>query len=105
VVVALNVAEAKYSAALNVSAVVAARIGATPKLWVPVRISPLNEVHIACVFGMTFPLYDVCGYAVSEHVLFQVDVDRAVNQLTFQPVFHPLGKLLLIIDCTLTFFK
>jgi hypothetical protein len=29
-----------------VSAVVAARIGAVPKLWVAVMSSPMNEVHI-----------------------------------------------------------
>jgi len=46
VVDALMVAEAKYSAALNVSAVVAARIGATPKLCVAVISSPMKEVHI-----------------------------------------------------------
>jgi hypothetical protein len=47
VVVALIVAEAKYKAALNVSAVVAARMGAVPKLWVPVSNWVLKEVHIA----------------------------------------------------------
>jgi len=46
-VLALMVAEVKYRAALKVSAVVAARIGAVPKLWVAVSTSPKNEVHIA----------------------------------------------------------
>jgi hypothetical protein len=54
VVEALIVAEARYNAALNVSAVVAARIGATPKLWVPVRTSDRNEVQRLCVFAMIF---------------------------------------------------
>jgi hypothetical protein len=47
VVEALTVAEAKNNAALKLSTVVAARIGATPKLWVAVINSPINEVHIA----------------------------------------------------------
>jgi len=51
VVDAFTVAEVKYRAALNVSAVVAARIGAVPKLWVAVSTSPKNEVHIAWVFA------------------------------------------------------
>jgi len=56
VVEALIVAEAKYNAALKVSAVEPARVGEAPKLWVAVSNSPLNEVHIACVFAMIFPL-------------------------------------------------
>jgi hypothetical protein len=56
VVEALTVAEAKYNAALKVSAVATPRVGAVPKLWVAVSNSPLNEVHIACVFAMIFPL-------------------------------------------------
>jgi hypothetical protein len=56
VVEALIVADVRYRAALNESAVVAARIGATPKLWVAVSTSPKNEVAIACVFAMMFPL-------------------------------------------------
>jgi hypothetical protein len=55
VVDALMVAEAKYNAALKVSAVEAARIGETPKLWVAVINSPMNEVHIDWVFAMIFP--------------------------------------------------
>jgi hypothetical protein len=55
VVVALTVAEARYRAALNESAVVAARIGATPKLWVAVSTSPKKEVHSDAVFAMMFP--------------------------------------------------
>jgi hypothetical protein len=54
-VAALMVAEVKYSAALNVSAVVAARIGATPKLCVPVINSPMKEVHIEAVFAIISP--------------------------------------------------
>jgi len=50
-----TVAEAKYKAALNVSAVVAARTGATPKLWVAVKTSPRNEVHIDWVLAMRVP--------------------------------------------------
>jgi len=46
VVDAFNVAEAKYKAPLNVSAVEAARIGDAPKLWVAVINSPKNEVHM-----------------------------------------------------------
>jgi len=57
---ALIVADAKYRAALNVSAVVAARIGAVPKLCVAVKTSPKNEVVIACVFAMIVPFL---GYA------------------------------------------
>jgi hypothetical protein len=49
------VEEVKYKAALNVSAVVAARIGAVPKLWVAVMSSPMNEVHMLCVFAMVAP--------------------------------------------------
>ena len=56
VVEALIVDEVRYRAALNVSAVVAARIGAVPKLWVAVKTSLKNEVVIACVFAMIFPL-------------------------------------------------
>ena len=55
VVAALYVAEDKYSAALKVSAVVTARIGAVPKLWVAVRISPIKEVHIDDVFAIVVP--------------------------------------------------
>lgn len=55
VVLALMVAEAKYNAPLNVSAVVAARIGAVPKLWVAVSSSPMKEVHIDWVFAIIFP--------------------------------------------------
>jgi len=55
VVEAFSVAEAKYKAALNVSAVVAARMGDAPKLWVAVINSPKNEVHMDCVFAMIFP--------------------------------------------------
>jgi len=55
VVAALIVAEVRYRAALNVSAVVAARIGAVPKLCVAVNNSPMNEVHIDWVFAMIFP--------------------------------------------------
>jgi hypothetical protein len=46
VVLAFRVAEAKYSAALNVSAVLAARMGEVPKLCVAVISSPRNDVHI-----------------------------------------------------------
>jgi len=55
VVDALTVADVKYKAALNVSAVVAARIGATPKLCVAVRTSPMKEVHIDAVFAIVVP--------------------------------------------------
>jgi hypothetical protein len=55
VVAALIVAEVKYRAALNVSAVVAARMGAVPKLWVAVMSSPMKLVVIACVFAMMAP--------------------------------------------------
>jgi hypothetical protein len=55
VVDALMVAEAKYNAALKVSAVEAARMGETPKLWVAVSNSPMNEVVIDWVFAMIFP--------------------------------------------------
>jgi hypothetical protein len=55
VVAALTVAEAKYNAALKLSTVEAARMGATPKLWVAVINSPINEVHIAWVLAMIFP--------------------------------------------------
>jgi hypothetical protein len=55
VVAALTVAEVKYKAALNVSAVVAARIGAVPKLCVAVSISPMKEVHIDAVFAILVP--------------------------------------------------
>jgi len=55
VVDALMVADAKYNAALKVSAVVAPRIGAVPKLWVAVSSSPMKEVHIDWVFAMIFP--------------------------------------------------
>ena len=55
VVAALYVAEDKYSAALKVSTVVTARIGATPKLCVAVRISPIKEVHIDDVFAIVVP--------------------------------------------------
>jgi hypothetical protein len=51
----LTEAEAKYKAALKVSAVVAARMGATPKLCVAVRISPRKLVAIACVFAISAP--------------------------------------------------
>jgi hypothetical protein len=56
VVDALSVAEAKYNAPLKVSAVVTARIGAVPKLCVAVVNSPINEVHIDCVFAIIYPL-------------------------------------------------
>jgi hypothetical protein len=55
VVAALIVADAKYKAALNVSAVLAARMGEAPKLWVAVISSPRNEVAMLCVFAMIFP--------------------------------------------------
>ena len=47
VVPALIVAEARYSAALKLSAAVDPRMGAVPKLCVAVSSSPMNEVHIA----------------------------------------------------------
>jgi hypothetical protein len=47
VVAALTVAEDRYSAALNESPV------PVVKLCVPVSSSPINEVHIACVFAMS----------------------------------------------------
>jgi hypothetical protein len=56
VVAAFTVAEVRYKAALNVSAVEAARIGEAPKLWVAVNTSPKKEVVSACVFAMIFPL-------------------------------------------------
>jgi hypothetical protein len=49
------VAVVKYNAPLNVSAVVAARIGAVPKLCVAVSNSPMKEVHIEAVFAMINP--------------------------------------------------
>ena len=49
---ALTVAEAKYKAALKVSAVVAARTTPVPKLWWPTSSSPLKLVQRACVFAM-----------------------------------------------------
>jgi hypothetical protein len=55
VVAALYVAEDKYSAALKVSAVVTARIGATPKLCVAVINSAIKEVHIDDVFDILVP--------------------------------------------------
>jgi len=55
VVEALTVAEVRYNAALNVSAVVAARIGAVPKLWVAVMSSPMKLVVMLCVLAMVFP--------------------------------------------------
>jgi hypothetical protein len=55
VVEALIVADAKYKAALNTSAVVAARIGETPKLWVAVNSSPMKLVVIVCVFAIVVP--------------------------------------------------
>ena len=42
--VALSVAADVYRAILNVSAAVEARITPTPKLWMPSRISTLNDV-------------------------------------------------------------
>jgi hypothetical protein len=47
VVPALIVADDRYSAALNESPV------PVVKLCVPVNNSPINEVHIACVFAMS----------------------------------------------------
>ena len=47
VVEALMVALAKYKAALNVSAVVAARTTPVPKLWWPTSNSPLKLVQRA----------------------------------------------------------
>ena len=44
---ALTVADAKYKAALKVSAVVAARITPVPKLWWPTSSSPLKLVQRA----------------------------------------------------------
>ena len=55
VVEALMVAEVRYSAALNVSAVLVARTGAAPKLCVQVSNSPMKEVHIEAVFAMINP--------------------------------------------------
>ena len=52
---ALTVAEAKYKAALNVSAVVAARTTPVPKLWWPTSSSPLKLVQRACVLAMIVP--------------------------------------------------
>jgi hypothetical protein len=52
----LTVAEAKYKAALNVSAAVDARVTPVPKLCVPVKSSPLNDVHIACVLAIDISL-------------------------------------------------
>jgi hypothetical protein len=49
------VAVVTYNAAFNVSAVLAARIGEAPKLWVAVISSPRNEVAMLCVFAMIFP--------------------------------------------------
>ena len=47
VVEALSVAEARYNAALNVFAVLAVCAGlAELKLWVALKSSPKNEVHI-----------------------------------------------------------
>jgi hypothetical protein len=56
VVDAFMVADVRNKAALNVSAVEAARMGEAPKLWVAVNTSPKKEVHIDCVFAMMFPL-------------------------------------------------
>jgi hypothetical protein len=52
VVAALNVAADVYRAILNVSAAVEARTTPVPKLWIPSRISTLNDVAIACVIAM-----------------------------------------------------
>jgi hypothetical protein len=64
VVEAFSVAEAKYNAPLNVSAVDVPRVGAVPKLWVAVINSPKNEVHIDWVFAMIFP-YAICAASAS----------------------------------------
>ncbi len=51
VVAAFTVADARYNAALKASVAPDARMGAVPKLCVPVINSPINEVHIDCVFA------------------------------------------------------
>jgi hypothetical protein len=56
VVLAFSVAEAKYRAALNTSAVFAERAALVlPKLWVAFISSLRNEVHIDWVFAMISP--------------------------------------------------
>jgi hypothetical protein len=71
VVDALSVADAKYKAPLNVSAVDAARIGDAPKLWVAVINSPKNEVHIAGVFAMIFPYAISAASAKTDGLVFK----------------------------------
>ena len=66
VVDALIVAVVTYNAALNVSAVLAARIGAVPKLCVPVRSSAINEVHMDWVFATIFSLNDRCSFSAHD---------------------------------------
>jgi hypothetical protein len=106
VVEALMVAESKYKAALKVSAVEAARIGAVPKLCVAVNNSPMKEVHIDWVFAMIYPLSKrSCFAATKDGDFFQGYMGRAVDKFSIQPVFHPCGEFVVIIDCTFPLFK
>jgi hypothetical protein len=60
VVEALMVADAKYNAALTVSVVGAVKLVretrvTAPSCWPPTNRSPINEVHIDCVFAIIVP--------------------------------------------------
>jgi hypothetical protein len=92
VVLAFSVADVKYKAALKTSAVVAARMGATPKLWVAVRISPKNEVHIAWVLAMIFPYTKDAASAAIGGVFFRATwadlcTNSPSNQYSTQVVY------------------
>jgi hypothetical protein len=83
VVDALMVAEAKYNAALKVSAADVPRVGAVPKLCVAVSNSPMKEVHIDWVLAMIYPLSKrSCFAATKDGWFFQGDMGRTVNKLT-----------------------